>query len=219
MAVQELEKPDVTLDDSGFAATAVQKVQLDIDDAPFLREEEEEKPAPPPAPLPDVSLPAKPEKKSNKKLLIIAGAGLLLLALAGAAAFFFLGGSSTPPPPAPEAPVIIVPSTPPPAAAKLEYTIKLDPFRVPLVDAAGKRHFLVASFVLATEDGILHQEMADKIVTLRDAIYYYLANKDYEFLSNALNNEQIRSDLLGGVNNYLVQGELKSLYFDSFLIQ
>lgn len=215
--LEEKAKPDEgTLAPGEYESLAGQKVQLDIDDAPFLLDPEDE-PDALPAPVASTA-PAVPEKNGRKKKLIIIGGAALLLLLIVAAAVWFFVFKAPPPPPAPEAPVIVVPSKVEPVLPK-EYSLKLEPFWVPLVSQDGQQRFLVATFVVATESGLLYQEMEDKLLIVRDALFYYLRNKDYDFLTNPENAETIRTDLCGSVNNYLVQGELKNLYFDSFLVQ
>lgn len=224
MALDEMDPKivpdDGTLDAGEFESLAGRKVQLDIDDAPFLLDPEDE-PAPPPAET-DLNLPAEtaeaPPPRKKKRIFLLGA--LLLLALAGGvAAWLFLrsGGPGTPPPDQP--PVIVVPSHPEVPAGPTEMTTRLEPFWVPVTDAEGRQRFLVATFVLGTDNGLVHQEIEDKLITLRDAIYYYLCNKDYAFLLDADNAEAIRADILNTINNYTVQGEVNSLYFDNYLLQ
>ncbi len=219
MPLDELETkatPDEgTLAAGEFESLAGKKVQLDIDDAPFLLDPDDMPEVPatvesePPAPVEE-----KP-RRNTKKLMAVA---FLILLLAGAAIWFFVfrQAPDIAAPPAP--PVIVVPTPKAPAAPK-EFSTKLAPFWIPLVDDEGKSRFLVATFVLSTREDQVNQEIQDKLVTLRDAIFYYLRNKDYHFLLDAANAETIREDLLGTINNYIVRGELRSLYFDNYLLQ
>lgn len=216
--LQEKAKPDEgTLAAGEYESLAGQKVQLDIDDAPFLLAPEDE-PDTTPAPLASAPpAPVEGKKKLNKKLLL-ALAGLVIVLLAAAAIWFFLFRAPPDIVAPPEQPVIVVPTPKAPAFPK-EFTTRLEPFRVPLTDGEGRTRFLEATFVLATPEDRINQEIQDKLLTLRDAIFYYLRNKDYQFLLDPANAETIRADLLGTVNNYIVQGELKNLYFDSYLMQ
>ena len=47
----------------------------------------------------------------------------------------------------------------------------------------------------------------------------YMEDKDFAFLIDPDNAETIREDLVVAINHYLVQGELKNLYFDQYLLQ
>lgn len=219
MPLDELEEkatPDEgTLAAGEFESLAGQKVQLDIDDAPFLLDPDDA-PPPPATTESQPPVPAEPASGSSKKKLLLA-AGVFLLLVAAAVWFFVL---RTPPDivAPPEPPVIVVPTPKGPSVPR-EFTIRLEPFWVPLTDTEGETRFLVATFVLSTPEDGINQEIQDKLVTLRDAIFYYLRNKDYRFLLDAANAETIREDLLGTINNYIVQGELKNLYFDNYLMQ
>ncbi|HJA09225.1 MAG TPA: flagellar basal body-associated FliL family protein [Candidatus Mailhella merdigallinarum] len=219
MPLDELEEkatPDEgTLAAGEFESLAGQKVQLDIDDAPFLLDPDDMPEVPatteskPPAPVEE-----KP-RRNTKKLM---AAVFFILLLAGAAIWFFVFRQAPDIVAPPEPPVIVVPTPKAPTIPK-EFSTKLAPFWIPLVDDEGKSRFLVATFVLSTPEDQVNQEIQDKLVTLRDAIFYYLRNKDYHFLLDAANAETIRADLLGTINNYIVRGELHSLYFDSYLLQ
>ena len=219
MPLDELEEkatPDEgTLAAGEFESLAGQKVQLDIDDAPFLLDPDDMPEVPatteskPPAPVEE-----KP-RRNTKKLM---AAVFFILLLAGTAIWFFVFRQAPDIVAPPEPPVIVVP-TPKALTIPKEFSTKLAPFWIPLVDDEGKSRFLVATFVLSTPEDQVNQEIQDKLVTLRDAIFYYLRNKDYHFLLDAANAETIRADLLGTINNYIVRGELHSLYFDSYLLQ
>jgi len=209
-----------TLSASDFESLGSQKVQLDIDDAPFLLADEEPGPS---SAEQSGALPASQDSPSKpvsrKKKIVIGGvAGLVLLLLAAGLAWFFLSADSPYRSGSPDAPVIVVPSSPPGPELPKELTLRLEPFWVPVLDAEGRQRFLTASFVLGTENGLVYQEALDRLITVRDAIYYYLCNKEYEYLLNADNAEGIKTDLLVTINNYIVQGQIENLYFDSYLL-
>lgn len=203
-----------------FESLATQKVQLDIDDAPFLDEPEEE-PAPPPAPIEKKAVAkVEPEEEKpsgkKKKIIIIGAAVFLLLAVAAALYLFVFSGPKVE---LPQPPIITVTRPEEVAPPPDSYNIKLEPFIVELLDQEGKRHFLRAAFVLATENPMVYMEVEDKIIVLRDSIYYYLKNQDYGFLHDAANNEEVRADLATAVNDYLVQGDIDDILFDTYIIR
>lgn len=119
------------LDDSeinDFSPKSVQKVELDLDDAPFLEEEEEEAP-PPPEPEPEPELPPllvvdepedKPKFWQNRKLMLIIGGAVALVLVLGLLAVLLLpskGGhkaQAPAPEPAPAKPSPAPPPPPPP---------------------------------------------------------------------------------------------------------
>lgn len=208
---------------SDFELTANDKVQLDIDDAPFLHDPEEE--SPPPALALERAVTTRDEPKtgrSKKKLLAVVIILALVVVGIGSALTLFMLKKTTPPPPGGTAdtpPVVVVPSAPPPPPLPAEYNLKLAPFWVPVKTQTNEERFLVGTFVLNTKDAVLNAEMEDKLPTLRDAIYYYLRNKDFTFLIDSANAETIRTELIEAINHYLIQGELKNLYFDQYLLQ
>lgn len=199
------------------AGAPVKKVELDLDDAPFLQADE-----PPPPPVPTDGEPPAPvdegdKSKRKKRILILAGAaGVLLVAVAVAVWWFFFRT----PPPAPPAPlepeVIVVPSAPT-VTDSGEIVRDFAPFIVPVNDNLKETSFLVCKFSAITREPAVNQEMERQRVPLRDAIYYYLRGKDAAFLLDARNGESIKKDLMSVFNDYLTQGKLEDIVFESYL--
>ena len=193
---------------------AVRKVDLDLDDAPFLKEEGADTPAVAEAKnLPAEQLPP-PASKKNIKLFIIAGAAVLLLILGAAVWWFFL---RTPPvPPAEIKPeVIVVPSSQTPAAPR-DYVKDLAPFVVPR-DVNGTTRFLVCKFSTISKSSGVGAELDHKMIALRDALYFYLSSKSNDYLLNPSNAVTIKKDLTGILNDYLAQGRIDDVLFESYL--
>lgn len=195
------------------------KVELDLDDAPFLQTEEKT----PPVLVEEDDLPAapeepgesKPDNRKKKLILIAAAAGILLIALLAVWWFFF----RTPPPPPPEGPqpeVIVVPSTPPPAQPG-DIVLEFAPFIAPVREKDGQEGFLVCKFSAITQNAALNREMEQKMLSLRDAIYYYLRSKDTDYITDARNGAEIKKDLLSIFNDYLSQGKVEDIVFESYL--
>ncbi len=206
--------------EAAFVAKADEKVQLDIEDAPFLNDDEPETEEKAPDKKSDEPETEEQPKKSKKKLIIIAGGLVLVLALA-AAAYFFLFSA----PPEPEEPVI------PPFVVTLNesdfrdpalppvYNEKLEPFWVQMTNSDGSTYFLVSTFTLSTENPELSAEIKSKIPVIRDTIYYYLQTKDYEFLTEFKNFPVIRKDLLEVVNMELLEAKLTDILYDNYVIR
>lgn len=217
-APDSLEKasPDEgTLIAGSFESLAAHKVQLDIDDAPFLLPDE--LPLDDIAPLDDPLAPL----AASKKPINVKKISIYVVALFGLAAIVFLLYTwITAPPAAPpvEPLTVVVPNHDPLPNLPAEYSTTLAPFWIQIHDASGQARFLVCTFTLGTLKPEIHKEVGENLTTLRDAIYYYLINKDYTFLTNPGNSATIKNDLLAAVNNYLVQGELEQIYFDNYLV-
>lgn len=196
--------------------TSLRKVELDLDDAPFLVEQ-----APPPpakteeAPLQVAEEGAEPPKKKKKLLLIAAAAGLLVLLVAGAAIWWFVL-RTPPPPPEPIKPdVIVVPSAKTPTAQP-DSVKELAPFVIPRQTPTGAR-FLICKFSTVSQSPRVGMEIDHKLIPLRDALYYYLSSKSDEFLLNPANTATIKKDLSGVLNDYLTQGRIDDILFESYL--
>lgn len=212
-----------------FTARASQKVQLDIDDAPFLFVEEEKPQAPAPVSTTLPDLEEKPaendeelaEKKRRKKRLLIIGgistAALLLLLALG------LWFSNSPPPTptptvgGPEPTVIVVPSTKSPTETAF-YKIEFAPFMIEQ-RKGDEINFLQARFAgLSTSEKVI-KEAKEKQLILRDSIYYFLRNKPYEQLLDPASAESIKHDLQDIVNGALSQGKLDDILLENYLIK
>jgi len=202
------------------SAGAQKKVELDLDDAPFLQTEEK---ATPPAPF-DEQLPVTPDdgaaeeaarKRKKKRLIVMAACGVLVLVTAAVWWFFF----RTPPPPPSEGPkpeVIVVP-TPAPGAQDNDIVREFATFVVPGKDSHGRTDFLICKFAAITHDPNIQREIERQLVPLRDAIYYYLRSKDRDFISDARNGAEIKKELLSVFNDYLTQGKVEDIVFESYL--
>lgn len=232
-------KPKAMLDPSSIQGQdltrANQKVELDLDDAPFLDDPEEEAEAQAEvfaeAQAEELTI-APPKKESalerllKDKRLRRLSLLVLLLALLGLTTVKFIlprmefkteeKAEVTPieePRPEPEAP-------PAPAEPEVtEYTIDLDPFWIEKVDSKGQVHFLHIEFAFTSLSPALENEVRLKSLLLRDAIYYYLKNKDFVFLADTKNMESLKEDLVSVLNQYLGNDQLETIYVEKYLVQ
>jgi len=219
------------LDDSELSddlPKALQKVDLDLDDAPFL-EDEEEAPAAPEAsaePFPE-EVPAEEQKPSRKKFIFIGAAALVLLL--GGAAFFLLRKPAAPPveappPVAPEAEPAVPPTPPPPVLEppkppQPELVMPMAPFLVEMTDATGRTRFLNLRFTAVTTDPAVRLEFMRNTIVVRDAVYYYLKNKSMEFLTDKKNTETLKKDVLSVINQFIGAQPLDNLLIEEYLVK
>ena len=188
------------------------KVELDLDDAPFLAPENV---SPPPA-VKDAGGEEKPASNPRKKRLLLL-AGVAVLAVAGIAVWWFFLRTPPPPPPEPPKPeIIVVPSNPEPQGP-VDYVKHLEPFLVPHADGTGATRFLVCKFSILSHEPQLDSELDLRMLPLRDAIYFYLRSKKSAWLMDARNGATIKRDLTAVVNEYLSRGEIEDILFDSYL--
>jgi flagellar protein FliL len=216
------------LDDSELSddlPKALQKVDLDLDDAPFLEDEKEEVPPPAEADTSPFGEEAEvPPPSKKKRLLILAGLGLGLVLVAVTAAFFLLR-KPAPPPPAPE-PVPVPepapePTPPPPEPPKppQERVMAMAPFLVEMTDAKGRTRFLTIRFTAVTLDQAVELEFKRNTIVVRDAVYYYLKNKSMEFLTDKNNIETLKKDVLSVINQFIGAQPLDNLLIEEYLVK
>ncbi|MFV0422553.1 flagellar basal body-associated FliL family protein [Oleidesulfovibrio sp.] len=215
-----------------------EKVELDLEDAPFLmdddEEEEEAAEEESSAGSLDLDTGAASRKKAgfnaaalfrNRKVQI--GAGAVLLLLIGLLTFLLWPSgdaedSSVSQPVAKKKVVRKVGEEPPKKEEepkKPEFVVAWEPFWVEQTDAEGKIRFLVCKFAAVTENERLSWEVGTKKVVLRDAIFYYLRNKSLLFLSDESNVDTLKTDLLAVVNQYLDNGQLQDLLIENYLVK
>ena len=212
--------------DTSETSRGAQKVELDLEDAPFLEEEEEVKPEPA-KPRVETSLEApkeeKPASKLGRKQLMIIGAAALLVLVAAALAvkFLFFKGKPAPPPAKVEQ---SAPSnaTAPDAEAKApelpETQVRLEPFWVEQRSGEEIR-FLIVRILLGTSDKAIAREFEAKIMPARNAIFYYLKNKDVQFLTDENNAEKLKHELLLVINQYVTDGKFETLLFEEYVVK
>ena len=195
--------------------TSLRKVELDLDDAPFLKEQE----SPPPAKKDDTTLQVaedSPAPNKKKKLIIIAAAALVVVLIAAAAVWWFVLRTPPPPPPEPVKPEVIVVPTPKTPTATPDSVKELAPFVIPRQTAKGAR-FLTCKFSTVSKSPRVGMEIDQKLIPLRDALYYYLSSKPDAFLLDPANGPTIKKDLGGVLNDYLTQGRIEDILFESYL--
>lgn len=210
---EEVPSAEIEVEEHGAPA---RKVELDLDDAPFLQVEEKAPPAPVET---DVEVAPKNEgsQGKKKKLILLGGIALGILLVAAAAVWWFM--FRTPPPPpvaAPDPEVIVVPSMQTPAGPT-ELVHEFAAFVVPVNDDRAQTRFLVCKFAAISQDGGVDQEITRQEIPLRDAVYFYLRGKDAAYLQDAHNYDAIKQDLLTVFNDYLSQGKVDDIVFESYL--
>ncbi|MBI9079153.1 MAG: flagellar basal body-associated FliL family protein [Pseudodesulfovibrio sp.] len=209
------------LDDSE-ASKATQKVDLDLDDAPFLEDEEEEEIA-----LEEEETPLlqESEKESkfdfsallkNKLFLISLGVIVLLIVII---AILLIREPDAPPPPPPIEKTQPEEKAPEAVEEIPEILIRLDPFLIEQKDKDGHIRFLEIRVVVSTPEDGLAKQFKQEAYTVRNALYYYLKNKDLQFLTDKENSNKLKSELLAIINQYMGFGQFKTLLFEQYLVR
>ncbi len=201
-----------------FAGQTNRKVQLDIDDAPFLDVPEEETlPAPAEADSSETdAAPTDASKTSRLRRFLLPGAGLVLLLLGAAAWFLFF--RSPPPAEVGAEPVVVVVPSAEEIAGPAGFNVVFAPFMVEQrVD--GEVRFLNTNFTAVTTDEAVSAEARSKMLILRDAVYYYLRNKTHEYLIDPDNSLTIKQDLTDILNGYLSRGKLDDVLLENYIMK
>lgn len=207
--------PDLEVASSDNVPANVKKVELDLDDAPFLQRDE-----PPPPAVPDEPPPPKEDdagKRRKKKLALFGAIVAVVLVLILVAVWFFFFRTPPPAPPEPPKPDVVVVPSAPVADVPKDIVRQFAPFIVPVAEANGKTRFLTCKFAVISHDQKVNEEMAQRLVPLRDAVYFYLRGKDSGFLLDARNGDSIKKDLASIFNDYLSQGKVEDIVFESYL--
>ena len=171
------EQPKAQLDDSE-ASKATQKVDLDLDDAPFLEDEDDEEI------LEEVEeetpLFEQTDKESKfgllallKNKVVLIGSCIILLLLIVILFLIFREPEAPPPPPPPVQPQ--VPEEAQPAEDQMveetpQILIRLDPFLIEQKDEQGNIRFLEIRVLVSTEDDGLARQFKQETYTVRNAL-------------------------------------------------
>ena len=222
--------------DKDFSQLESLKVELDLDDAPFLDEEETLPPPPPEQPAPKTPEPEQAEPEASpqqsffvrkKKLIIIAAAGVLLLLVAGVAALFFLGGGEEDATAVieevPNENVIIVQvngtqDTLADIPAPYAHLVELEPFIVPHMGSEGEVRFFRFVLALPLDEAIQVQEVEARLVELRGALYYYLSNRSLQFNTTEEEYLSFKQDLVSVMNEHLSAKKITDVYILESLV-
>jgi len=222
-STDESGQPKAQLDDSE-ASKATQKVDLDLDDAPFLEDEDEEEEIA--FEEEETPLLADPEEKSgfdlaallkNKLVLLFIGVILVLIFVI----IFLLVREPDAPPPPPVEKTTEEAKTQEPAVVEEtpEILIRLDPFLIEQRDKDNAIRFLEVRVVVSTLDDGLARQFKQETFTVRNALYYYMKNKDLQFLSDKKNSDKLKQELLAIINQYMGFGHFDTILFEQYLVR
>ncbi len=221
--------PDANSKEDGSAPGGI-KVELDLDDAPFLQEDEPEPQAEPEPESEKIELPsAEGDKKDSdkpagnrKKRLIFAGAAAVVLAIVAVVVNMFLFGGEEKPtaPSAPEPVYEVVSTTPPkeePVKPPYAHLVQWETFQVEQRGEDGGIRFVTCKIAIPAADDAQYMELMAKRIVLRDAVYYFLRNRPPEILSTKEKNLALRADIVGVLNGHL-SATVKDVYIEEYVV-
>lgn len=205
------------------------KVELDLDDAPFLNDFEEEAPteeeeAPKVEETEELELPAKevPQKTgllaNKKKLIALAGALCLIIAGAAGAFFFFFSGDAEPEAEPDEKRRVVVVTPPAGEATAPVQVVELKPFVIPSKGSEGEIRLLHCTLNIPYDDPVQSQEIGARMLEIRNAIYYYLVNKPLSHLSSEEEAALLKQDLVNVINELLTIQKINGIYIQEYVV-
>jgi len=224
--------PSGVVSSDGEPSARRAKVELDIDDAPFLEEPEEEKPQeknaesekPAPAPQPKaaeaVSLTGLQALLADKKKLAILGGGLFFVFVVLPLLLMVILREKPPAPVVHEPERIVISGVPQreDAPAGPRFLYRLGGFFIEHRGSEGELRFLRASFAIPTDNPALFAELSAKDIVIRDAIFYYLHNKPLTFLAEQASRDLLKTDLISVLNDHLSSEKVQELFFEEYLV-
>ena len=105
-----------------------------------------------------------------------------------------------------------------PDMANVGPMVEMDDFTVNLLNENGKRYLRTKiSLELDSED--LMPEIDKKVPVLRDIIIQILASKQVEEITTKDGKERLKDELVKALNRALIVGQIKNIYFTTFVIQ
>ncbi|MFW5721758.1 MAG: flagellar basal body-associated FliL family protein [Desulfovibrionales bacterium] len=197
---------------------AMEKVELDLDDAPFLDEGPEEEDQGPAEPAAEVSEhPGEDAPEAGTSLWRAAAGAGLALALTGVIVLLLLRHAGDQ---ALQTSRGLPQGSPSGNTEQVDQPLSISfaPFLVEYVQEDSIR-FLNLSITAAgpgTADS--KQEVLDKTLLLRDAVYRYLKGKDLVFLGDEDNVETLKRDILQALNSPLEHSEFTHLYIVEYMV-
>jgi len=211
--------------DTSETTRGAQKVELDLEDAPFLGEEEEVQ-AEPVKPTEAVSFDSPKEGRpplTKKQLMLLGAAALVVLIVAALTIkFLFFKGKPEPVQQETEQTSPTSPAQDNATAAepeKPELQVRMEPFWIEQKAGPDETRFLIVRLLLGTRDPAIAKELDTKRTPARNAIFYYLKNKDVQFLTDEENTEQLKSELLMVINQYVTDGKFDTLMFEEYVVK
>lgn len=150
--------------------------------------------------------------KKGKPVILFIIIGVVLLLILGAVAFFIFFGDGLP----------FLSSSNTDAQEEVieppRFTYPMAEFQVNLYDPITRR-FLRMKIDLAFDERALNKEIEDRESELRSSIIEVLRSKTVEDLDEPGGMKALEEDLLEVVNNVLIEGEVRAIYYKEFIFQ
>jgi flagellar protein FliL len=212
------EEPDKVALDRGKLPEEVpksaRKVELDLDDAPFLdfdqtgavepasgdkKKPSDRKEA---SQEQEQALPETEVISKRPSLALLASAVVAVLLMATAVIYLLLPAA------APE----------PPISRDIPHLVSFEPFYIEQQGADGLR-FLQCRFAFPAGSAEVERELLTNRLLIRDGLFFYLTRREPAFLTQEEETVSLKRDLLTVINQYLTTGRLDEVLIDEYVIR
>ena len=84
----------------------------------------------------------------------------------------------------------------------------------------GMPHYLKVNVTLETEENEkVKEEVAKRVPQVRDLLISILRSKTKEKIDEKEGKDEIRSEIINGINRFLITGKVRNVYFEDFMVQ
>ena len=104
------------------------------------------------------------------------------------------------------------------AAEPIGILYPMKPFIVNLAEAAGKRYLKITLDLELTNKEV-QAEINSRMAPIQDSLLILLSSKSFSDISTVEGKMRLRLEIIGRINNFLVQGRVKNAYFTEFVVQ
>ncbi|PAF48936.1 flagellar basal body-associated protein FliL [Helicobacter sp. 12S02232-10] len=168
------------------------------------------------------------QKKSKTLLFIIIGVVILMIIIGGIVAMAMLSGgnedSQEQSPQSTPAPQNIQKKSLSSTSRQSDYMnigplyAIPQPFIVNLVTQSGRR-YLKASITLELSNQKLQNEINAKATIIQDTIIEILSSKSIEEIATTKGKDRLKDEIASRINDFLIDGYIKNVFFTDFVIQ
>ncbi|GHV04746.1 hypothetical protein AGMMS50229_06700 [Campylobacterota bacterium] len=152
-------------------------------------------------------------KKGNPMLLIAIGGGAFVIIAVIVVLLLLMGGSSDS-----VEPQRTSEGAAPGIGIALGPVVDQDQFIINLLSNDGRRFLKVKmSMELTGKNSV--QEMENKKPLIRDLIIQQLSSKRFDEISTESGKVRLREEIKNNLNRYLIDGQVKQIFFTDFVIQ
>jgi flagellar FliL protein len=170
------------------------------------------------------------KKGGNKTMMIIIAVVVVILLIVGGAVAFMLSGEEEDPAaaggaapaaqaqPAAKKPVIPTARANGRSFSEVGTLYEMKRFTVNLLSDKGRK-YIRCTLSLELDSPELQGELDSKLAAVRDSVINVLSSKTYEEISTTKGKERLKDEIVATLNQSLVDGRVKNVFFTELMIQ